>query len=70
MSMTAEEIQALREKTLKALAQPESVTSGDKSVRNRSANDTLTALSLLEREAVKVAGSSTNRAVLIQTSRG
>jgi hypothetical protein len=68
--MTPEEIQTLREKAIKALAQPESISSGDKSLRNRSVADAEKLLALLDNESAKVSGTTRSRIVLIQTSRG
>ena len=68
--MTPEQIQLLREKAINALAQPEMVASGDKSVRNRPVADMLMALDLLRRESAAMTRTAASRIVLIQTSRG
>lgn len=70
MALTQEQLDAIRDKQLNALAQPEEVTSGDKRVKNRSAAETLAALALIEREQAKAAGGTSSRVILVSHNRG
>lgn len=70
MALTEAQLDAIREKQLNALAQPEEVVSGDKRVKNRSAAETQAALALIEREQLKVSGGTTTRLSPTQFSRG
>lgn len=70
MALTDLQLDAIRDKQLNSLAQPEEVSSGDKRIRNRSAAETLAALALIEREQARVSGTSTSRVILVSHNRG
>jgi len=70
MALTQEQLDAIRDKQLNALGQPEEVTSGDKRVKNRSAAEAQAALALIEREQLKVSGGTSPRLNPTQFSRG
>jgi len=61
--MTSVEYSARRDKILKALAAPQSVTSGDKGVTFRSVRDLQSALAALDAEWTRSQGTTTQPAI-------
>ena len=67
--MTLEEKRAERDKLLKALAQPESLQSGSKAIRQRGVQEILSAIAKYDAEIAAEEGTSTQRAFLTSFSR-
>ena len=67
--MTLAELQAEREKILKAMGQPAELTKGDKGIRFRTPEEYRTALASIDAEIAKLQGTD-GRTFTIQTCRG
>lgn len=67
--MTINELQVQREAILKQMAAPESLSSGDKSIRNRQQGDLEAALQRIDAE-IAALQSPQPRNFVIQTNRG
>ncbi|MCC6363011.1 MAG: hypothetical protein IT165_05770 [Bryobacterales bacterium] len=68
--MTLQELEAQREALLAELSAPDSVTFGDRSMKNRSPEQTRTALQLVDQEIAKAkaaANTTTPRSRIIRT---
>lgn len=67
--MTLSELQAERDKILKALSMPHSLTAGDKSVTRQTSVELRESLAVVDSEIARLQG-STGRTFVIQSDRG